>query len=296
VKIEGVEFTSPDRIIYPDRGITKRELAEYYVAIAPGMLPHAAKRPLSMVRCPQGQGAKCFYQKHWTHDVPPGVGIVDVREEGGESRPYVFVRDVRGLVSLVQYGVVEFHVWGARADRLDAPDRVVFELDPAPDVSWQRVVETAKSLRDLLASCGLDSWVKTTGGKGLHVVLPIARRVTWDDVHDFVRLATARMMIRHPDELVDVASKAKRQGRIFVDYLRNSRGATAIAPWSARARDGASASVPLEWPEVDTIGPGDSISLADATRRASKQRSDPWASMLTSRQQLTHKVMEQLLR
>ena len=294
--VGGVELSSPDRIVYPDQKITKRQLAEYYVAVAPLMLPHAAKRPISMVRCPQGQGAKCFYQKHWQHALPSGVGTVDVAEEGGEAKPYVYVKDAAGLVALVQYGVMEFHLWGARVDDIEAPDRIVFDLDPAPDVPWSRVVDVAKEMRELLADCNLDSWVKTTGGKGLHVVLPVQRTVTWDDVHDFVRLVTAHMIARHPNELLDTASKAKRQGKIFIDYLRNSRGATAISPWSSRSRDGAPVSIPYSWEELDELESGDGIRLADAMKLAASLRTDPWAGMLKSRQRLTQRVMEQLLR
>jgi bifunctional non-homologous end joining protein LigD len=294
--VGGVEVSSPDRLVYPDQKITKRQLAEYYVAVAPLMLPHAAKRPISMVRCPQGLAAQCFYQKHWQHTLPSGLGTVDVVEEGGDTEPYVFVKDAAGLVALVQYGVMEVHLWGARADDVESPDRVVFDLDPAPDVPWRRVVDLAKEMRELLADCNLDSWVKTTGGKGLHVVVPIQRTVTWHDVHDFVRLVTAHMISRHPNELLDVASKAKRQGKIFIDYLRNSRGATAIAPWSTRSRDGAPVSIPYEWEQIDELDAGDSMRLADAAKLARSLRSDPWAEMLKSRQRITQKVMEFLLR
>ena len=294
--IGGVELSSPDRLVYPDERITKRQLAEYYVAVAPLMLPHAAKRPISMVRCPQGQGANCFYQKHWQHTLPAGLGTVDVAEENGDTKPYVFVKDATGLVALVQYGVMEVHLWGARADDVEAPDRIVFDLDPAPDVAWSRVVDIAKEMRELLADCSLDSWVKTTGGKGLHVVVPVQRTVTWHDVHDFVRLITAHMIGRHPNELLDVASKAKRQGKIFIDYLRNSRGATAIAPWSTRSREGAPVSVPYRWDQLDEIESGDGVKLAGATQLAASLRSDPWADMLKSRQRITQKIMEKLLR
>lgn len=294
--IAGVELSSADRLVYPAQRITKRELAEYYVAVSKWMLPHVAKRPISMVRCPQGQAGKCFYQKHWTNALPDGVALVDVKEESGETKGHVFVRDIRGLIALVQFGVMEFHLWGARVDDIEAPDRIVFDLDPAPDVPWARVVDTAKEMRELLADCGLDSWVKTTGGKGLHITVPIVRTVTWDDVHDFVRLTTARMMSRRPGALLDTASKAKRQGKIFIDYLRNSRGATAIAPWSTRARDGASISVPCTWEELDTFAAGDEVRLADGVRRAAELTRDPWAALLESRQRLTQKVMEKLLR
>lgn len=296
MKIADIELTSPDRVVYDSSGVTKQELAEYYAAVAPWMLPHAARRPISMVRCPAGQSKECFYQKHWSHTVPTGLDTVDVEESDGDVGQYVQVVNASGLVALVQYGVLEVHLWGTRVDKLESPDRIVFDLDPAPDVQWDRVVDTARNVRALLVECGLTAWVKTTGGKGLHVVVPIQRTVTWDDVHDFVRLTTAALMARYPRDLIDVASKAKRTGRIFIDYLRNNRGATAIAPWSTRAREGAPVAMPIAWEELDTITGGDVFDIAEALTRAAKLKKDPWASMLTSRQRLTQKTMEHLIR
>lgn len=295
VNIEGVELSNPDRVVYPDVGVTKREVAEYYVAIAEWMLPHMSNRPISMVRCPQGLAADCFYQKHWTHGITPGVGTVDVTDDSGETKPYVFVKDARGLVRLVQFGVLEIHIWGSRADDIEAPDLIVFDLDPDPEVEWAHMADIARALRELLQSVGLESWVKTTGGKGLHVAIPIQRTVTWDDVHDFVRLVTARMVMQYPNDIVDVASKAKRKGKIFLDYLRNSRGATAIAPWSTRSREGAPVSVPYSWEELDSVTSGDGVKLRDAVTFAQKRKRDPWADMRKSRQRLTQKVLEKLL-
>lgn len=294
--VAGVTLTHPERIVFPDAGITKEELARYYVAVAPRMLPHIVGRPLSLVRCPQGQGGQCFYQKHWTHTVPPGLGTVDIEEDDDEPGDYVFVKDVAGLVALVQYGVLELHVWGARADDVDAPDRVVFDLDPAPDVEWPAVMATARDTRALLSGIGLESWLKTSGGKGLHVVVPIARRASWDDVRDFARLVTARLVERNSDGLVDVASKAARPGKIFIDYLRNARGATAVAPWSTRAREGAPVSVPLSWTAARTLESGGAVSLRAAAARAKKLRTDPWAALLASKQRLTASVMRALMR
>ncbi len=295
MEIEGVTLTHPERVVYPDAGITKADLARYYVAVAPLMLPHIAGRPLSLVRCPQGQGGPCFYQKHWTHTVPPGLGTVDIEEDDEEPGDYVFVRDVRGLIALVQYGVLELHVWGARADDVDKPDRVVFDLDPAPDVEWADVMATARDVKAVLSECGLDCWVKTSGGKGMHVVVPIARRVGWDDVRDFARLVTAHLLERNPEGLVDVASKAARPGKIFIDYLRNARSATSVAPWSTRSREGAPVSVPLPWTQSRSLASGHGLSIKAAASRAKRLRVDPWAGMLTSRQGLSAAVMRSLM-
>jgi len=293
--VAGVTLTNPDRVLFDAQGITKRMLAEYYVRIAPRMLPHVIDRPLSIVRCPQGQGGPCFYQKHWTTALPPGVCTVDIQEEEGDRKPYLYIQDVQGLVSLVQFGVLEFHLWGARVGHVESPDRIIFDLDPAPDVPWARVANTALRLRALLKACGLASWLKTTGGKGLHVLVPIVPDVTWYDVHDFVRLATARMVADDPDGLVDVASKAARTDRIFVDYLRNSRGATAVAPWSCRSRPGAPVAVPVSWRTLKTLSAGDGVHVNEVSRYLSRARADPWRRVISDRQRLTEAVMELLM-
>lgn len=293
--IAGVSLSNPDRVLFPDQGITKRALAEYYVRVASRMLPHVAGRPLSLVRCPQGQGGACFYQKHWTTVPPDGVEIVEVREESGDRAPYLAISDVQGLVSLVQHGVLEVHCWGAHRNAIERPDLVVFDLDPAPGVPFTRVVQTAKAVRSLLKACKLRSWVKTTGGKGLHVVLPIVPDITWEDLHDFARLTTARLVADDPEGLVDVASKAARTDRIFVDYLRNGRGATAVAPWSTRSREGAPVAVPVSWEQIDTIDAADSVRVGTAASWLRAHRADPWARMHASRQHITEQVMERLL-
>jgi bifunctional non-homologous end joining protein LigD len=298
VEVAGVTLTHPERVLFPGHDITKGDLAQYYAAVAPRMLPHVVDRPLTLVRCPQGQGKPCFYQKHWSTAIPDGLGSIEIEddnEKNDEAGPYVFVRDVRGLVALVQHGVLEIHLWGARQDKVDSPDRVVFDLDPAPDVEWSAVLGTALSTRKLLESCGLESWLKTSGGKGLHVVVPVARRVSWDDVHDFSRLVVARLMHGDPDRLVDVASKAARPGKIYIDYQRNARGATAVAPWSTRAREGAPVSVPVPWTRASALMSGNARSIDDAAALAKRSRTDPWAGMLASKQSLSAAIMKQLM-
>ncbi len=294
--VAGVAITNPDRVVFPDQGITKRALAEYYELVGPRMLPHVAERPLSLVRCPQGQGTQCFFQKHWTTTVPAGVGVVQIREQKGEgTEPYLYVHDVQGLVSLVQHGVLEFHLWGARVEDVESPDRVVFDLDPAPDVPWSRVAEVAQAVREVLRRVGLQSWLKTSGGKGLHVVVPFSGTTTWNDVHDFARLTTARLVADDPGGLVDVASKAAREGRIFVDYLRNGRGATAIAPWSTRSRPGAPIAVPISWSALDALTGGDTVHVKDAREYLTRVTRDPWSAMLRNEQMLTEETYEKLL-
>jgi bifunctional non-homologous end joining protein LigD len=287
VRVAGVELSNPDRVLYPEQGLTKQDLARYYEAISPWMLPHVAGRPFSLVRCPGGRQKACFYQKHWGGRLPPAVQTVDIEEGKGGVRGYTVIYEAAGLVSLVQHGVLEFHLWGARADQVEAPDRIVFDVDPAPDVSWGRVREAAKLLRGVLGALGLESWIKTTGGKGLHVVVPIERRSSWQEVAGFARAVAYRIAQDDPASYLATASKAARKGRIFIDWLRNTRGATSIAPWSTRAREGAPISLPIAWEELDRLKGGDQFLLKGALALAKSRKRDPWASLLKARQRLT---------
>jgi bifunctional non-homologous end joining protein LigD len=287
VKVAGVTLSNPDRVLYPDQGITKQELAAYYEAIAPLMLPHVAGRPLVLVRCPEGQRKDCFYQKHWSVGLPDTLDTVDIEEGSGAVRPYVMLDDAAGLVSLIQHGVLEIHVWGARADDVDLPDRIVLDLDPGPGVSWRRVIEGAKDLKERLEALGLETWLKTSGGKGVHVVIPISRRSSWDDVAAFTRAVAYRMASDSPKKYIAKASKAARKGLIFVDWMRNTRGATAVAAWSTRARPGAPISVPVDWSAIDELESGDQFTFASIQDLVRKRRRDPWADLLKSRQRLT---------
>jgi bifunctional non-homologous end joining protein LigD len=219
---------------------------------------------------------------------------VDIRERGSQTKPYTVIRDAAGLVSLVQHGVLEFHLWGARADNVEAPDRMVFDLDPAPVVSWERVRAGARALRALLEDVGLESWIKTTGGKGIHVVVPIARRSTWEEVSGFARALAERMAREAPGEYLARASKAARKGKIFVDWLRNTRGATAVAPWSSRARPTAPVSAPIAWEELDRLTSGDQFHVADVPALISRRTRDPWRGMLASKQRLTRSMTARL--
>jgi bifunctional non-homologous end joining protein LigD len=295
MNVAGVVLSNPDRVLFPEQGLTKRDLAAYYEAIAPLMLPHVADRPLSLVRCPEGRTKSCFFQKHWGRQLPEGVRSVDIRESSGETKPYAVVRDATGLVALVQHGVLEFHLWGARADQVESPDRIIFDLDPDPSVPWKRVQEAALALRTLLQASGLESWLKTTGGKGLHVVVPIARRSTWDEVSGFARAVAYHFAGVHPEQYLARASKAARKGKIFVDWLRNTRGATAVAPWSSRAREGAPVSVPVGWEELPALKRGDPFHVTDVLTLVQRRKGkDPWSAMAASRQRLTRAMTAKL--
>jgi bifunctional non-homologous end joining protein LigD len=289
-RVAGVALSNADRVLYPEQGLTKRDLALYYEAVAPWILPHVKGRPLSLVRCPQGREKHCFYQKHLTEGMPEPLRGIEVSEPGeGDASAdlYVGADDLPGLVSLVQFGVLELHPWGSREDRLDRPDRIVFDLDPGDGVTWSEVKSAAVHLRGMLADLGLESFLRTTGGKGLHLVLPIVRRSTWDEVRGFSQDLARRMEREEKDRFVSSSSKAKRKGRIFVDYLRNGRGATAIASYSTRARPGAPVATPLRWDELDELESGAAFTVETVPSRLDRQEADPWEGFFGHRQVLT---------
>ncbi len=292
VEIAGVAISHPGRVVYPEAGLTKGDVAAYYEAVAPRMLPHLEDRPLSLVRCPSGR-EDCFYQKNVEDTFPDAVDRVEVEDEAGDVIHYASVSDAPGLVSLIQMGVLEIHPWGARRDRLDRPDLLTFDLDPGPGVGWERMAEAAHLLHQLLDHLGLACFVKTSGGKGLHVVLPIDRRTPWDEAKAFTRAAAETLVRAAPDRFVATASKAKRKGKIFIDYLRNSRGATSVAAYSTRAREGAPVSMPISWDEVDDADPA-GWTITNTRQRLAAQAEDPWAGIHDVRQSITKQRREKL--
>ncbi|MGU3665789.1 DNA ligase D [Methylobacterium sp. A49B] len=270
--IESVTLTHPDRILWPDVGLTKEGLAAYYTDIAEHILPHVVDRPLSLVRCPDGVGS-CFYQKHgWAGMDDRHIHLVEV---GGEQ--VVVIRNREGLLALVQASVLEIHPWGAAAADPDQPDRLIFDLDPGEGVGWTNLVAGAVEVRERLEKRGLLSFVKTTGGKGLHVVTPVKPQMTWAEAKAFTKRVASEMAKDSPDRYVATISKQARDGRIFVDYLRNQRGATAVAAFSTRARPGAPVSVPVTWDELPSLGSGARFSVASVPSRIAALKRDPWA-------------------
>ncbi|HUF49721.1 MAG TPA: non-homologous end-joining DNA ligase [Longimicrobiales bacterium] len=286
VDVAGERLTSPDRVLYPDQGLTKLDLARHYERVAELMLPHIGGRPLTLVRCPSGRQGQCFFQKHLDESAPAAVRRVQVEERDGPAW-YGTVDSVAGLVSLVQLGTLEFHTSNARADRLDRPDRFLIDLDPDEGLGWGDVVTAAFEVRDLLAELGLVSFVKTTGGKGLHVVVPLVRRASWDEVKAFSRAVAALLAGAAPDRYTIELAKKKRHGRILLDYLRNTEGATAVEAWSTRARPGAPVAVPIEWDELRDGVRSDSFTVENLPDRLAALRADPWREIGTVRQSLT---------
>jgi bifunctional non-homologous end joining protein LigD len=285
--VAGIRISNPDKVLYPEQNLTKRDLALYYEQIADHMLPHVANRPLTLVRCPEGRGKPCFFQKHTSKGRPEAMKAIDIVERDGPET-YLYIDSVAGLISLVQMGVLEIHVWGSRVDMLEQPDRIVMDLDPAPELGWEAVVAGAKEVREKLRDLGLESFVKTTGGKGLHVVVPITRgRADWDEVKAFTRAIAVSMAAEAPTRYTATITKAKRTNKIFIDYLRNGRGATAITTFSARARPGAPVSVPLAWEELDSpIRPID-LTISTAPRFLAERARDPWEGIASVRQSIT---------
>jgi bifunctional non-homologous end joining protein LigD len=247
--VAGVELTHPSRVLYLAQGITKSALARYYQRVAEWILPHLEGRPLTLVRCPEGHNKECFYQRHPREGASEAMNSLAVRENGKVAR-YLSVDSLPGLIALVQMGTLELHTWGARMPNLDRPDRMIFDLDPAQDVDWQHIAAGAQRLRACLEVLDLGAFVKTTGGKGLHIVVPIAPKQSWDFVKNFSRALAESMVRQSPDRYVATMSKTKRGGKIFIDYLRNNRTATAVSAYSTRARAGAPVSVPLRWEEL----------------------------------------------
>jgi len=273
--VAGVRLTHPDKVLYPEQGITKQDLADYYLAAADRMLPHVTKRPLTLVRCPAGSERKCFYQRHAGSGVPDELGQVPI---AGFAEPYLYIKDTAGLIALVQMGVLEIHPWGARIDRPDRPDRIVFDLDPGEGLDFAAVVAAALDVRERLEGLGLAAFAKTTGGKGMHVVVPIARRHTWQAVKAFAKATAEAMAAGAPARFLTRIAKAERKGRIFIDYLRNDPTSTAVAPYSTRARAGAPVAVPLAWHEVTPKLDPAAFTLASVPRRIARLP-DPWAEI-----------------
>jgi bifunctional non-homologous end joining protein LigD len=280
--VEGVRLSNPDKILYPDQGITKGELADYYVAVAGRMLPHVALRPVTMVRCPTGQEKKCFYQRHAGSGVLEQLKPVKVP---GFDEDYLYIEDLPGLIAMVQMGTLEIHPWGVTVAEPARPDRIIFDLDPDEGLGFAAVVAAAIEVRERLRALGLESFVKTTGGKGLHVVVPVEPVTEWREAKAWSRTLSERIAADAPDKYLIRISKAERVGRIFIDYLRNDPTSTAVAPYSTRSRPGAPVAVPLFWDELERPLDPSGFTIATVPERI-RRTGDPWAEMAATRQQL----------
>jgi len=268
-----VAISSRERVIFPDSGQTKGELADYYAEIAPVMLPFLAGRPVSLVRCPQGRARKCFFQKHDSGGFGEAVRHVPIREKDGACEDYLYLEDARGLLQCVQMGTVEFHGWGARAAAVEAPDRLVFDLDPDEGLDFAAVTRAAGDIRARLGDLGLASFAMLTGGKGVHLIAPLTPGHSWEAHKDFARRFAEALSLAEPERFTASMSKAKRTGRIFIDWLRNQRGSTAVLPYSVRARSGAPVAVPIAWEDLARQRDARAFAIGDAARLLTRARS-----------------------
>lgn len=294
VEVAGVRLSSPGRVLWESRGLTKRELAAYWAEVGPRALEHMAGRPLTLLRCPSGTGEECFYQKRPGAGVPDDLPRVEV-EEGNDASTRLAASRIDHLIALVQLGTLEFHVSNARRDRLERPDRIVFDLDPGPGVEWEGLQGAALVVRDALDHLGLRSFVRTTGGKGLHVLVPLVRRAGWEEVKRFARAVAEALERAAPDRFVAEMAKEKRGGRVFVDYLRNDRHATSVATYSPRAREDAPVAAPLSWEEVERGERLPRWTVEELLAEGQGGREpDPWSEAGAVRQSITREMRSSL--
>lgn len=285
LRVAGVGISHPERVIYPELGVTKHRVAEYYARIEEWIVPHVRGRPLTLVRCPEGLRGDCFFMKHSKVWAPEALRRVRIQEKTKVGE-YLIADDAAGVVSLVQMGVLEIHTWNSTFERLEHPDRVVFDLDPGPKTTWTEVIDGARLVRRLLARAGLECFVKTTGGRGLHVVVPLTPRADWRTCLEFSRQFAAMLMARDRQRYTTDFAKAGRERKILVDYLRNNRTNTSIAAYSTRARKGAPVSTPIRWSELkEDLDPA-AFTIEAVERRLSRLKKDPWEGYWDSTQSL----------
>jgi bifunctional non-homologous end joining protein LigD len=282
IMIEGVKVTSPGKVLFEDPIITKEDVVRYYAQAAQMMLPYVGRRILSIIRCPKGISQTCFYKKHPGPD-NKGIITIPVLNSSGGTEEYFYIENASGLIYEAQMGTLEFHAWGSRVENLEQPDMMVFDLDPDEGMDLGKVRQGVKDTKSILDQLSLTSYLKTSGGKGYHVVVPFLPAADWEVFHNFARRIAELMEQTWPDRYTSNVRKDKRKGKIFIDWIRNGRGATSIAPYSLRARKGARVSMPITWDELDTVAP-DGVGMPDALLRISG--SDPWAGFFTSGQRL----------
>jgi len=285
----GIKLTNPDRVYYPSLGLTKADLAAYDARVAPVMLPYITRRPISLVRCPSGLGGPRFFQRHASKGMSDAIKQVTVRASD-TVRPYLYIEDADGLFALTQIGTLEIHDWGVSIDQLDQPDRLVFDLDPDEGLEFDVLREAARHVKDLLAELGLTSFLRATGGKGLHVVAPLTPKAGWPEVKEFSRALADALVEQAPDRYTANPLKRSRTGKVFIDYLRNSRGNSAICNYSPRAKPGAPVAVPLRWKELARLENGAPYTVKTLPTRLSRLKGDPWEGFFTVRQTMTLKA------
>jgi len=282
----GIEISSPERVIFPELGLTKKDLADYYATVEPLIMVDAADRPMTVIRCPGGRTGECFFQKHDKGTFGPHVKPIPIEEKDGHFEDYLYFDDIRGLLACVQMGTIEFHGWGSKVDKVEYPDRLVFDLDPDVGLDFNKVKAAAVRLRELLKDLGLESFPLLSGGKGIHVVVPLDASKDWPTVKSFADRFSRAIAEAEPQTFTANIRKVQRKGRIFLDWLRNQRGATAVMPYSARAREGAPVSAPVTWDELDSFESGHHFSIRDADELLKRAKSKALAGWGMAKQAL----------
>jgi DNA ligase D len=288
-ELAAVHLTNPEREIFAGSGVTKLDLGLYYARVGDWLLPELMRRPVTLFRCPSGQVKDCFYQRHAFAGLPPGVETIDLTDEEGRAA-FITVTEPKGYLGLTQFGAIEFHLWGCRIDDPEHPDRLVMDLDPDESLPWARVCDGAEILRDRLKGMGFTPFLRTTGGKGLHLVMALAGRPRWPVMKGFAEALSRAMAADHPSLFTAVASKERRKGKIYLDYLRNARGASAVASYSLRARPGFPASTPIAWSELRKLPSGAVFDRITVPKRLETLRADPWEGLESSSSEITAKM------
>ncbi|HEY2818241.1 MAG TPA: DNA ligase D, partial [Casimicrobiaceae bacterium] len=289
--IAGVYISNPEKLLYPEAKLSKRDLAAYYAAIGDWMLPHVRERPLTLVRCPNGWDQKCFYQKNVAGGTDEAIARVAIENSDGSESQYMMANSVAAIVALLQMGVLEIHPWGSRAKSLGHPDRIVLDLDPDEALAWEDLKDAVLVVKTLVENLGLAAFLKTTGGKGLHVVVPIKPTVEWEHVKGFTNAVAELLARTFPDRFTAKLLKVSRHGKIFIDYLRNAEGATAVAAYSLRAKSNAPVSTPIAWEELSKDVRFAHFNAKNVPTRLRKLKRDPWEDLADSAAPLTAAVM-----
>ncbi len=285
VETKDLVLTHPDKILYPKPQITKLKLFEYYNYIQKWMMPYLINRPLTLVRCPNGQTQQCFFQKHTNESTPANLKSIQIKEKTKIAN-YIYINSPNGLLALPQLGVMEIHTWGSNIHHIEKPDMFVFDLDPAPKVKWREVVEAAFLIKNELQKLKLKSFIKTTGGKGLHIVTPIMPEYDWASIKSFTHELVNYLVDKNPEKYIATMTKSKRAGKIFIDYLRNVRGATSIAPYSTRTSPNATIATPIAWTELTTDIKDTLFTLKTIFKRLDNLKCDPWKDFFKIQQGL----------
>lgn len=277
-----LKITHPDKPLYHSPEMTKLDILNYYDQVAKRMFPYLDHRLLTVVRCPDGIIESCFYMKHPNHS-NENIQITSIEEESGEKGKYFYLNDEKGILYQNEMNTLEFHSWGSQVKNLEKPDLLIFDLDPDQSLALDKVQKGARDLKDLLDDYSLTSYLKTSGGKGYHILVPIKTNSSWDELHNFAGKIANKMEEKRPENYTSSSKKEDRKSKIFIDWLRNARGATIVAPYSLRARKGAKVSMPIAWDELDSVAP-DAIDMEEALNRIEKE--DPWKNFFDEEQEL----------